>query len=146
MLMKLYDTDDKDNVIRKHLTNEVEYNIKFKDKANVRTPVIILKSDTFISSNYAYIPDFGRYYFIRDIQVFPNKIYQLSLRCDVLESFKDDILNAFATIIKSNNGNSYINENYVKEVRKTVNTIDFEKPFLDTDNPVYILITGKGAV
>ncbi len=146
MLMKLYNTRDKDNVIRKRLTDETSYNIKFKDRANVRTPIIILKSDTFIDNNYAYIPDFGRYYFIRDIQVFPNKIYQLSLRCDVLESFKQDILNAYATIIRSNNGNNYIDQNYVKEVRKQVSTVDFEKPFNNYDEPEYILITGKGAV
>ena len=50
MLMKLYKTTDRDNVIRKTLTNEVEYQIKFKDRADVRTPIIVLKSDTFIDS------------------------------------------------------------------------------------------------
>ena len=146
MLMKLYKTTDRDNVIRKTLTNEVEYQIKFKDRADVRTPIIMLKSDTFIDSNYAYIPDFGRYYFIRNVQVFPNKIYQLTLRCDVLQSFMNDILNSVATIIKSENGNNYIDEKYVREVRKNVTTVDFEKPFKNYDAPEYILITGKGAV
>ena len=138
MLMKLYKTTDRDNVIRKTLTNETEYQIKFKDRADVRTPIIMLKSDTFIDSNNAYIPDFGRYYFIRNVQVFPNKIYQLTLRCDVLQSFMNDILNSVATIIKS--------ENYVREVRKNVSTVDFQKPFKSYDEPEYILITGKGAV
>ena len=146
MLMKLYKTTDRDNVIRKTLTNETEYQIKFKDRADVRTPIIMLKSDTFIDSNYAYIPDFGRYYFIRNVQVFPNKIYQLTLRCDVLQSFMTDILNSVATIIKSENGNKYIDENYVREVRKNVSTVDFQKPFKSYDEPEYILITGKGAV
>ena len=57
-----------------------------------------------------------------------------------------DILNSVATIIKSENGNKYIDENYVREVRKNVSTVDFQKPFKSYDEPEYILITGKGAV
>ena len=92
MLMKMYDTKSSNNVINKVLENEHEFDIKFKDKTDIVNPVVILSSKTLILSNYAYIPDFNRYYFVDKIELFPNSIYHITLRCDVLESFKDEIL------------------------------------------------------
>lgn len=143
MKMMLYTTDSENNAINKTLSNEIEYDIRVKKQTSVVNPVIILKSDTYITSNYAYIPKFNRYYFIRDIRVFPNKIYELSLQCDVLESFKNDILNSYATITEDETGNNYIDKDYVKEVRKNVEYVDFAKPFLSYENGDYILITEK---
>ena len=141
--MKLYNTDSPNETINKHKSNEVEYNIRIKKQTSVNNPVIILKSNTYIDSNYAYIPSFDRYYYIRNIRVFPNKVYELSLKCDVLESFKEDILNSYATLIEDSTGNNYIDKDYTKEVRKTVEYVSFLKPFLSVENGKYVLITEK---
>lgn len=60
---------------------------------------------TFISndvslyySNYVYIPEFKRYYYINDIIVVTNALIQINTDVDVLMSFKDDILNLDAFI------------------------------------------------
>lgn len=121
MLMKMYDTKSSNNVINKVLENEHEFDIKFKDKTNIVTPVVILSSPTLILSNYAYIPDFNRYYFVDKIELFPNSIYNIALRCDVLESFKAEILASSGFINQqTNNVNKYYNSNYQSEVRKEV--------------------------
>ena len=121
MLMKMYDTKSSNNVINKVLENEHEFYIKFKDKTDIVNPVVILHSATFILSNYAYIPDFHRYYFVDKIELFPNSVYNITLRCDVLESFKDDILASSGFINQqSQNVNKYYNSNYQSEVRKEV--------------------------
>lgn len=145
----LYKTNSANNVINKTLTETTPYSIKLKDITNLTHPVIMLHdaTNTFFSKkfNYAYIQEFGRYYFIDDIKVGPNKVYTITLSCDVLESFKTDILASNATIISSKNGNNYINEGYTKEVRKDVKYIEFEgKPFRDFYSPNYVLITSKG--
>ena len=121
MLMKMYDTKSSNNVINKVLENEHEFDIKFKDKTDIVNPVVILHSATLILSNYAYIPDFHRYYFLYKIELFPNSVYNITLRCDVLESFKDDILASSGFINQqSQNVNKYYNSNYQSEVRKEV--------------------------
>lgn len=121
MLMKMYDTKSSNNVINKVLENEHEFDIKFKDKTDIVNPVVILHSATLILSNYAYIPDFNRYYFVDKIELFPNSVYNITLRCDVLESFKDDILASSGFINQqSQNVNKYYNSNYQSEVRKEV--------------------------
>lgn len=121
MLMKMFDTKSSNNVINKVLENEHEFDIKFKDKTDIVNPVVILSSPTLILSNYAYIPDFNRYYFVDKIELFPNSIYHIALRCDVLESFKAEILASSGFINQqTNNVNKYYNSNYQSEVRKEV--------------------------
>lgn len=149
MNIVLYRTESANNVINKTLTTATPYSIKLKDTTKLTHPVIVLHDteNTFFTNNfnYVYIQEFGRYYFIDDIKVGPNKIYTITLSCDVLESFKNDILASNATIITSKNGSHYINEGYTKEVKKSVEYIEFEeRPFRDFSSPNYVLITSKG--
>ena len=53
---------------------------------------------TFLDCNYAYIEDLKRYYFIIDIQPFTDKLWVIDLKCDVLMSFKENILSLKAYI------------------------------------------------
>ena len=118
MIVELYNTKDSNNVINKTKTDLTSYDIKFKDVADIQNPTIILRSETPIKNNYAYIPDFDRYYFIDSISIQPNKIYHLNLTVDVLESFKDDILNSMGTITRKENSNKYYDNDYMNEIRK----------------------------
>ena len=120
MILKLYNTSDSNNAVGKTLIDEETFNITFKERFDIINPIIRLKSDAPILKNYAYIPEFNRYYFITSIQIQPNKIYELFLECDVLESFKDDILQATGLITRSVDGNPYFDGgDYLAEVRKT---------------------------
>lgn len=55
--------------------------------------------DYVLAANYAYIPEFNRYYFINDIISVRKNIWQLVMNVDVLMSYKDHILklDAFVT-------------------------------------------------
>lgn len=144
MLMKMYDTKSSNNVINKVLENEHEFDIKFKDKTDIVNPVVILSSKTLILSNYAYIPDFNRYYFVDKIELFPNSIYHITLRCDVLESFKDEILASSGFINQqTKNVNKYYNSNYRSEVRKEVDLYKSDVT-IDTNIKSTILVTIGG--
>lgn len=144
MLIKMYDTKSSNNVINKVLENEISFDMKFKDKTDIVNPVVILHSDTLILSNYAYIPDFHRYYFVDKIELFPNSIYNITLRCDVLESFKDEILASSGFVNQqTNNVNKYYNSNYQSEVRKEVDLYK-SNVTIDTDVKETILVTIGG--
>lgn len=143
MLISLYNTTDSNMIINKTLTNKVDYDIKIKDNVSLINPVIILKTETLITSNYAYIPNFNRYYYIENIEVFPNDIYNLALKCDVLMSFKDDILNSNAYINQSTNSNKYYDSGFRSEVKKEVDLhySDFD---MSNEKSSIILITVGG--
>ena len=53
---------------------------------------VIAESDFFYQFNYAYIAEFGRYYFVSDIQITRSHIFMVSMVVDVLMSFKDNLL------------------------------------------------------
>lgn len=144
MLMKMYDTKSSNNVINKVLENEHKFDIKFKDKTDIVNPVVILHSATLILSNYAYIPDFNRYYFVDKIELFPNSVYHITLRCDVLESFKDEILASSGFINQqTKNVNKYYNSNYQSEVRKEADLYKSDVT-ISTDVKTTILVTIGG--
>ena len=68
-------------------------NPQVKKDVDIYNPEIRIYSDVDLTGfNYAQIEYFGRYYFIEHIEPYPNGIYTFFLKCDVLESFKGDIL------------------------------------------------------
>lgn len=142
MLMKLYTTKTPNNTIGKVLKNETEYNIKFKSQADRTKPVVVLMSETMIDFNYAYIPDFNRYYFVESIEVTPNKIYNISLRCDVLESFKNDILASSGFVNQQTTPNKYYNSDYQTEIKKEVDVIKSNVTLDTTKSTILVTIGG----
>jgi len=133
MIIKLFNTTDSNNTIGKTLTDEQTFDITFKDTFDIINPVVLLKSDVPITKNYAQIPEFGRYYFITSIQIQPNKIYKLFLECDVLESFKDDILASKGLVTRAGEGNQFYDGGLTSEVRKEVTLYysELEIPYQD---------------
>lgn len=142
MVISLYTTNSSNMLLEKELTNKIDYDIKFKDRASIINPTIILKSDDYINSNYCFIPSFNRYYYIENVEVFPNDIYNISLQCDVLMSFKDDIKNSYAFISQSTNDNKYYNSDYQSEVKKEVDI--FESDITIDEEHTTILCTIGG--
>lgn len=54
-----------------------------------------------LSANYVYIPDFNRYYFINDITSVRQNLWRLTLHVDVLMSYKNEIGNTKAFVIRN---------------------------------------------
>ena len=134
----LYKTTDSSNVIGKTLTDQLEININLKRSEDQEKPRLLLKNDgnKYTGYNYAYIDLFKRYYFVESINN-NGKIIELQLETDVLETYKDDILNAKASIT------SYYPDNTVTDVRKRkdVYTSDVTLP---DDETMILVTTGSG--
>lgn len=142
MLMVLSNTKSTNNSLNKVLENETEFDIKFKSQADRKNPVVVLNSQTMINFNYAYIPDFERYYFIERVEVTPNKIYNITLRCDVLESFKNDILASSGFISQQTEGNNYYNSDYQTEIKKEVEIIQSTVTVPQTKSTILVAVGG----
>ena len=119
MDLYLYNVTDSVNTINKVLKDERYFDITFKDSASITNPKIVLKTKDLILYNYAFIPDFKRYYFINSIIYENNNLVILELECDVLESFKTEILDSMGIISRTENGNPFFDGgDYLSEVRK----------------------------
>lgn len=142
MLIETYNTTDTSNTVNKSITLNRDMDINFKGDVSIMNPTIILKYDTPLDFNYIYIPVFKRYYFITNISIFPNKVYRLDLECDLLMSYKDDILQAKANIKRQVNHNNYFNSNYNSEVRKEVDIYNSNVTLIDDKTTILVTIGG----
>lgn len=145
MELNLYKCSDGDNVINKTLTDKFTVNINLKRDVNISAPQIILLNDNgafFNVFNYAEIPELGRFYFIDSVTSLNNKMESLLLRCDVLETYKADILASKARFMRGVKTGDYINSSIDYSVVKTITRIESDKGF--SGNPTMIL-TSVGA-
>lgn len=142
MIVKAYNTESSVNTINKAIDFVTDIDIKFKDEVNIYNPTIVLKYDDLIDFNYIYIDKFKRYYYVETVEVFPNKIYHLTLKCDVLMSFKDDILNSYGIITRQTNYNNYYDFDYSSEVRKESNIYNSNVVFEDVKTTILCTIGG----
>ena len=115
MTIKLYKNYDDKNVMDKNIS-QVGSDITgtLREDCSVIDPVIAIEGLTDLSVNYAYIPEFGRYYYINNI-VCKGKLYELQMHVDVLMSFKDGIRSNNAVIARQQNEyNLYLQDGVFK--------------------------------
>lgn len=97
----LYTFAKRENSTEQPTGSGTDFDCVFKGDVSIISPVIVLSASSLIAYNYAYIADFGRYYFIRDTVVNNNNIWTISLECDVLASFKSEIGNASEYVLRA---------------------------------------------
>ena len=141
MQLKLYKSLDEKNRIRKTLTEELILNGALRDKSSVIKPTILIQTDP-LDYNYAYIPEFGRYYFINNVVAMRNKSFIIDLKCDVLMSYADEIYNLRALIDREETqSQQYVTGDFVIDARHNTEKIAFTNPFTEKN---YILVAMKG--
>ena len=147
MILKLYKSNSERNCVTKVLSNELSLEGTLRHETSIKTPVItIAGNESIIGYNYAFIVEFNRYYFITDIKSIRNGIWEVSFLCDVLMSFKTDILNSYAII---DHTTDYDTSNYLSSdiwtalVKDKTDIINFSGSSL-LDSGEYILITAGG--
>lgn len=113
--LTLYQCGDDKRVVKKKLMNAHAFTkITLKEDCSVAHPVFLLGAVTgsqeaqdtvgwWRQFNYCYCPNFDRYYFIDNIVFTRNRLVQITCTCDVLMSFKDDILKTTQLIARQEN-------------------------------------------
>lgn len=97
MEIKLLQLQTEKNVLNKIAGEDyIEYltflNGSILPNSDISTPIIRIQHTEFPKCNYCKIEELQRFYFIESITALNNGVYELRLRVDVLESFKEDIL------------------------------------------------------
>ena len=90
-------THKKKNNSLKLPTDGVTIACALKDNCSVTSPVLELKTDGYPAYNYAYIPDFARYYYVND-WVYYRGVWSCTLSVDVLTSWRSSILGTTAFV------------------------------------------------
>ena len=143
MIVNFYLYTGKLNELNKELPTVAIIDCVLKQKSNTINFDLILnkKIDNF-NYNYCYIPKLNKYYFINNVTILNNNVILLSLKVDVLMSYKNILLETKARIKECDNN---YNENYVTaEKNNTFSHKEIVIPtdFINTDNK-FVLITQK---
>ena len=114
MELNLYKCSDGDNVINKTLTEKLTININLKRDVDIINPVLILRGNASLviqGFNYCRIPALNRNYFIRDITNISADLWSVNCECDVIETYKADIMASNARYYRNLKTGDYVQGN-----------------------------------
>jgi hypothetical protein len=136
------------NSVNKTLVDGVDIAGHIRGECNILTPTLKIRSDKLFDYNYCYIPEFKRYYFVKSVtaEFGDNTVYNVQMTVDVLQTYKDNILQSTGTITESDSAGRYVsNRNGVYDVRPNFTKVDFPNKGLFNDEGSIIMITIKGS-
>lgn len=117
MELKLFQNKSSENTINKDLTLITTKNINLKQSTNLYQTFLVFKNDgvtDYSKINYAKM--LNKYYFVSHETLQNNSLIRLELKEDVLETYKDNILNSSADIIEKSTPDNVRNIKTSKEV------------------------------
>lgn len=143
----LYVNSSERQAITKTLSNGLTLTGSLRNESSVINPTILIETTNPSSYNYAYIPEFGRYYFITDIVSVRTNLWRVSMSVDVLMSFAQSILDLDVIVSDASIGDydspTYMNGDvWQTTVKDKTDVITFPSGLLDSGE--YILITSGG--
>lgn len=145
MVIKLYTQTIPKNKMFRNLTNEITLTGNVKDTFDILNPIVQFNYNVNLKNvNYAYIPEYGRYYFVSP-PIISGKTAYLKMHVDVLFTYKNIIMKSPCIAIRSSNrGNLYFQDDYIQfEEGYRYNVSKFPYRF-DAESGTYILcISGR---
>ena len=97
MELKLFQNKSSENTINKNLTLITTKNINLKQSTNLYQTFLVFKNDNITDySKINYAKMLNKYYFVSHETLQNNSLIRLNLKEDVLETYKDNILNSSA--------------------------------------------------
>jgi hypothetical protein len=104
--------------LTKSLTTLETLTGSLRNQSSIIDPVIEvtgIASSTVTSCNYAYIPEFGRYYFVKNITSVRNNVWVIQCHVDVLKTYATQIKAQTAVVRRQEkNWNLYLDDGIFK--------------------------------
>lgn len=102
MQLIFYHTDDSETTINKTLNKIEEKELHLKASTDINNPRLLLKNNN-LDHSINYMKMLDRFYFVDLNFIRNNSLVILNCQLDVLETYKDIILNSQADIIEKSN-------------------------------------------
>lgn len=145
----LYGTTDDARVIDKTLTTVKSISAKPVEPMTILTPRFTIDYDAdVIAANYAYISDFGRYYYITDISITTGNRMTITLKVDVLKTYADDIKECSVVVSRSEAAG---NPTYIPDSSLPINPnkkelLTAKSDFTTNDGNIYLVRVKESTV
>ena len=105
MTLTLYSNSSEYAALDKEIQHLITLSGIMREESSIIDPVILIEDiDSFIPElNYAYIQDFGRYYFVTNIESVRQGLWRVSFHVDVLGTYKYAIRENYGIISRNEN-------------------------------------------
>ena len=124
MICNLYVTTSENNKVVKELNLIKNVEVKLKEETDILNPALLLSRNALqnmTSANYLYLPEFKRYYYIKNIKAVLGNMIEISCRIDVLMSHAVELKNlSCVTRRQENSYNTYLNDNFFNVYNKPI--------------------------
>lgn len=139
--LELYKVTSQPNELTKTLNNAVIVNGSFRSEIDSMNVIVEIESNTY-DFNYVHIPSLNKYYFLQNLVHVNAKIIRMQLHCDVLMTYKSDILASYGLVIQGGTINPYYSS-IESESRQAIRRVTFPYTFNNTGNYVLVTITNN---
>lgn len=120
MYINLYRNISPPNYVNKSISEVISLEGTLREPTSIIDPVVIVELDTPMGFNYVHIPAFNRYYYVTGISSESNNLVAIAMHCDVLMTFKDEIVEMEAIIKRQENSfNLYLDDGIFKAYQNT---------------------------
>lgn len=106
MILQILTTSADKRTLSKSSSEIDTVTCKLKQGTSIIDPIVIIgkiSAKNIRRFNYAYIADFGRYYFVNDIVEAPANQLEVSMHVDVLRTYASDIRSISTLILRQEN-------------------------------------------
>ena len=143
--ISLFKTASENNRVIKTLTDEKQLSGELRNQTSVLNPSIRIESADNISTyNYAYISEFGRYYYITDIVSVRTNCWTVSLRCDVLMSYSDQIKAITGVVVRQESNPNKLLVDRLERLQSNKDIDILYYPDAFSKNLQFVLVTAGG--
>lgn len=118
------------NTINKNKTQIQESDCQLYDETDILNPSLLMKyNKNLLSSNYIYIEEFERFYFINNIEIVDGNRIIVRCHVDVLDSYWNRIKETQQHIIRnSEQFNLYMKDDVMQVTQRTLRQVKTATP------------------
>lgn len=142
MECKLCVVEDSTNTINKEINVVKSIELKLRGSLDIVTPELILVGSEF-ESDYNYLIINGRNYFINEIVSLGNNRYKYFLEMDVLETYKDNILNSDSRFRRNLKTGDYVSNGFDESTIKKISLHESDKSLVSGSTMILTTIGSK---
>ena len=139
--LELYKVTNQPNELTKTLNNAVVVDGVFRGEIDSIDVIVEIETNTY-DFNYVHIPSLNKYYFLQNLVHVNAKIIRMQLHCDVLMTYKTDILASYGLVTQGGTVNPYYSS-IDSDSRQTIRRTTFPYKFNDSGNYVLVTITNN---
>lgn len=142
MECKLCVVDDSTNTINREINIVKSIELKLRGSLDIVTPELILIGSEF-ESDYNYVIINGRNYFVNEIVSLGNNRYKYFLEMDVVETYKDNILNSDSRFRRNLKTGDYVSNGFDESTIKKISLHESNKSLISGSTMILTTIGSK---